>query len=43
VTSLFQVEFERAALLYKPLTTSMSTRFVSAGTSQDADADKVSI
>ena len=32
----FQVEFERASLLYKPLTTSMASRFVSAGTSEDA-------
>lgn len=32
-----QVEFERASVLYKPLTTSMSSRFVSAGTSQEVE------
>lgn len=32
-----KIEFERAALLYKPLNFNMSSRFVSAGSSEDAD------
>ena len=38
-----KVEFERAAVLYRPMTGSMNSKFVSAGSSQDADEAKVAV
>jgi G patch domain-containing protein 1 len=35
-----KVEFERAAMLYRPMTGSMNSKFVSAGSSEDADGGK---
>ena len=32
-----KVEFERASMLFKPLNFTMSSKFVSAGTSEEAD------
>ncbi len=38
----FQVEFARAAMLYRPLTGNMGSKFVSAGSSEDLNDDKPS-
>ena len=35
-----RVEFERAAILFKPMTFNMASRFVSAGSSETADKEK---
>ena len=36
-----KVEFERAALLYKPLVGSMGSKFVSAGSSEEQKSEKL--